>query len=646
MTKIFISWTGNLGKEIAEFLHGNLLSYRELEPWISSQDIGLGEPWFQETEEALATSEYGIVCLTPGASKRPWINFEIGWLYGKLRQCQLITFNETLSNPLANLQKANGLDRQTWFNVLKQMSKSRDREVDSWLNDQFPKLEAIFRLSNSSPYKFYCNLDKQFSEIHDAMDTLRKNTFLRDNTLFQNIISKSYRDLIDYSNQLKSTYSIPASEYPRYLVYLQEQYNLFVRAIAIIGGEEVFWKSSMGITIKKTSSPENERIFVFSSPSSFEAYYHIIKDHARKYKVYAISLSRLSDILGDNYARDFSILENNNSLIVAMYERGQSVPENHISFASDEKSIEEYSRVYDNLKQSSFLIPITGSKMGEDEIKDLSKQIFSGITPYERKPVEMSVYINVDEYDAHEENHAYYQEMRQRMIEICKTHSLKQSKKSLRLLEFGAGTGLFTMELADKIDNLKQLDAIEFDWHCYHVLQGKKRSLHLTRPELELKMKIYHEDSRTYDPEGKFDYIFSAFADHHIKKADKEIYFQNVKKNLKSNALMIVGDEFLRDYDLDSRDDKDQALRDYHDHIINIAKGDGYEILAMLEQQALVSGLNEKGDFKVSCRQYEDFLHSAGFHFKKEKIGPLDKDDIGGVYVYIAALDSDSLECF
>ncbi|MFM6405190.1 MAG: class I SAM-dependent methyltransferase, partial [Microcystis sp.] len=152
------------------------------------------------------------------------------------------------------------------------------------------------------------------------------------------------------------------------------------------------------------------------------------------------------------------------------------------------------------------------------------------------------------------------------------------------------------------------------------------------------KVKTLNKDSRTYNPEGEFDYIFSSFADHHIKTADKAKYFDNIKQNLKPNGLMIVGDEFLRKHDPNDRDDRDSALKDYHSHIIDIAKGQGEMILAELERQALQSGLEEKGDFKVSCEQYEKLLKQAKFKFKKEKIGPENIDNIGGVYVYTAWL--------
>jgi hypothetical protein len=82
-------------------------------------------------------------------------------------------------------------------------------------------------------------------------------------------------------------------------------------------------------------------------------------------------------------------------------------------------------------------------------------------------------------------------------------------------------------------------------------------------------------------------------------------------------------------------------LKAYHEHIIEIAKQQREHELAKLEQKAWDSGLERKGDFKMSCTQYESALNRAGFKFHKKKIGPLDRDDIGGVYVFIASLEGD-----
>ena len=44
--------------------------------------------------------------------------------------------------------------------------------------------------------------------------------------------------------------------------------------------------------------------------------------------------------------------------------------------------------------------------------------------------------------------------------------------------------------------------------------------------------------------------------------------------------------------------------------------------------------MEELGDFKLSCEEYEELLSAAGLSFEKEKIGPTDDEGVGGIYVY------------
>src|SRR5437867_2243746 len=68
--KVFIAWSGPIGKRMAEGLRDTLLkNYPELEAWVSSKDISLGSAWFDEIKKALAQADSAIGCLTPGSSK-------------------------------------------------------------------------------------------------------------------------------------------------------------------------------------------------------------------------------------------------------------------------------------------------------------------------------------------------------------------------------------------------------------------------------------------------------------------------------------------------------------------------------------------------------------------------------------------------
>lgn len=229
---------------------------------------------------------------------------------------------------------------------------------DIWyrVNDKFPEIERLFKFIDKSPYQYHCELDRQFSRIHDVMDGLKRNKYAENNFLLQKVISKSYSDLITYSNNLKSTYSVPASEYPKYLIHLQESVKPIpiVKAIALVDVEEDFWRFPMGNKIKDTSNNESIRIFAFTKKEDLQAYFSILKEHARKYKVYAINYQRLFDILGDK-ARDFSIISNSDTSILATYQ-DESELQNKISFISASTTIQDYTRSYNDLMKSNFVI--------------------------------------------------------------------------------------------------------------------------------------------------------------------------------------------------------------------------------------------------------------------------------------------------
>lgn len=76
--RVFISWSGDRSKAIAEVLADWLPKViQALEPWISGE-IDKGANWNQEIGTNLEHSKVGIICLNPDNLESPWINFEAG----------------------------------------------------------------------------------------------------------------------------------------------------------------------------------------------------------------------------------------------------------------------------------------------------------------------------------------------------------------------------------------------------------------------------------------------------------------------------------------------------------------------------------------------------------------------------------------
>lgn len=74
---VFLSWSGDRSKAVAEALAAWLGQVvQAVEPWLS-RDIAKGTRWGSEVADRLEKSRVGIVCLTPENLDAPWILFEL-----------------------------------------------------------------------------------------------------------------------------------------------------------------------------------------------------------------------------------------------------------------------------------------------------------------------------------------------------------------------------------------------------------------------------------------------------------------------------------------------------------------------------------------------------------------------------------------
>jgi hypothetical protein len=113
VVKIFISWSGNRSRAVAEVLNDWIKCVLQAsEPWISTRHIDRGSLWFTEINEKLRDISVGIVCLTQENKDKPWILFESGALAKGLSSNRVCTF-------LVDLQPGDLTDPLAQFNHTK-----------------------------------------------------------------------------------------------------------------------------------------------------------------------------------------------------------------------------------------------------------------------------------------------------------------------------------------------------------------------------------------------------------------------------------------------------------------------------------------------------------------------------------------------
>jgi hypothetical protein len=151
-SKVFISWSGELSKKLAEevrlWLPGVL---QFVKPYFTPNDIEKGTRWSTEIANELESSNAGIICLTKDNITKPWILFEAGALsknFGKANVCTILfnLDNTDLTGPLTSFQ-ATRFDKTDFKKLLTTINNTgSDSKLESAvLNDVFemwwPKLE-------------------------------------------------------------------------------------------------------------------------------------------------------------------------------------------------------------------------------------------------------------------------------------------------------------------------------------------------------------------------------------------------------------------------------------------------------------------------------------------------------------------------
>lgn len=134
--KVFISWSGEISKKVAEILKKNIpCIIQNVEIFFSSNDIVKGENWDTKLTEELNQSNYGIVCLTSDNVNAPWIHFEAGALSkaldSKVSSLMINVVPSDIRGPLSRFQ-ATKLQKEDFFLLMQSINK----ELEAPLSDE------------------------------------------------------------------------------------------------------------------------------------------------------------------------------------------------------------------------------------------------------------------------------------------------------------------------------------------------------------------------------------------------------------------------------------------------------------------------------------------------------------------------------
>ncbi len=79
--KVFISWSGQLAKDVAAVWRDLVKeTFDSVEPFMSEENIGAGERGLTKIANELAGTSFGIIVVTQENQNSPWLNYEAGAL--------------------------------------------------------------------------------------------------------------------------------------------------------------------------------------------------------------------------------------------------------------------------------------------------------------------------------------------------------------------------------------------------------------------------------------------------------------------------------------------------------------------------------------------------------------------------------------
>lgn len=164
----------------------------QVEPWMSANSIESGKPSIAQITEALETTNFGIICVTPENQHETWLNFEAGALAKAVKSASasaiplLVGFGSIseldapLSNYQAHLSGKDDLKKiihsiNDALGVAKRPATQLETAFEKWWPDLEESLiQAAEWEAPEGPQTTESSADKRFDQVIQAVKTLQR----------------------------------------------------------------------------------------------------------------------------------------------------------------------------------------------------------------------------------------------------------------------------------------------------------------------------------------------------------------------------------------------------------------------------------------------------------------------------------------
>lgn len=172
--KVFISWSGERSKFVAEALNEWLQQVIQVVMPFFSPDIQKGKKWQGEISGELADSNFGLICLTSENLHSDWLLFEAGALSKSVKESNVATLlinldSSQVHEPLSMFQDTK-CEKIDFYKLVKSINSKveNNRLTDSKLKQAFemwwPKLDDKLKTAIKLKVKDPIDLPERSSE--------------------------------------------------------------------------------------------------------------------------------------------------------------------------------------------------------------------------------------------------------------------------------------------------------------------------------------------------------------------------------------------------------------------------------------------------------------------------------------------------
>lgn len=196
--KIFVSWSGELSRQIAEVLKKWIpCIIQSVEVFFSPDDIEKGDNWDKTISTELSECNYGIICLTTDNTTAPWINFEAGAiaksLDSKVTALMINIKPSDIKGPLSRYQ-ATKFEKDDFLQLITSINKALETPLESTIlqntfnamwtsleNEANVIIEEYSKKGNVKPNVDGSKEQNENEPIEEILQLLRKQSTLLSN---------------------------------------------------------------------------------------------------------------------------------------------------------------------------------------------------------------------------------------------------------------------------------------------------------------------------------------------------------------------------------------------------------------------------------------------------------------------------------